>query len=208
MSYLRASPACAELVALWEAQSSIKDAKVLPQLLLLMTNILAAESPPPAAAAAEADGVKEGPSTSGRSDPHTNQRRGGGTSAAATAAAAGHVGSDARSERATVSAAQSAIVGQVLSPRRLKSLYHCLGSEHAALCNAALALLAAVAAQGGAVRDLVAAFDWSLPALTRICRPYRWGEARVCMYVCVCASARGVLHKGGLKRLLAAGADR
>ncbi|BDA47572.1 probable nucleolar pre-ribosomal-associated protein 1 at C-terminar half [Coccomyxa sp. Obi] len=55
--------------------------------------------------------------------------------------------------------------------RRLKTLYFYLGSDVRAKANAALYLLAAIARHSTqAARDLVQAFDFTLSALTRLCK--------------------------------------
>lgn len=96
--------------------------------------------------------------------------------------------------RAALAAGAAGLAGSVLH-RRLKALYFCLSSDMRGKCNAALALLAAVAgaltAGGGAgapagaaaapaasLRDLVRAFDWSLSALPGLARPPRWAASR------------------------------
>ncbi|EFJ52598.1 hypothetical protein VOLCADRAFT_86859 [Volvox carteri f. nagariensis] len=162
LSYMRISPACTELCNIWEAQATIKDPRVFPQLLLLIADILAAK--PPAELTAT-----EAPTQD--SHGHTRRRDRGyrsGDEAAAVAAAAAAPPAAAMS---FVSSAQQQLISLALG-RRLKSLYHALGSDHQPTANAALQLLTAIAAHSVvAARDLVTAFDWSLSALTRISRP-------------------------------------
>ncbi|KAG2499734.1 hypothetical protein HYH03_002667 [Edaphochlamys debaryana] len=160
ISYLHASPSCSELTHLWEVQSTVKEQRVLPQLLLLLTDIVSAREP-----------VEPEPPTAPEA-PH-GRRRANATPAGAPATAAAATAAAAAEERALVASAQRLLIGLALG-RRLKLLYHCVGAERAGLANAAMALLAAVAAHsGGAARDMAAAFDWSLTALGRVCRPSR-----------------------------------
>lgn len=136
-AYLHASPSCSELCNTWEAQTTIKDQRVFPQLLLLLSDLIAAKPPP----------------------------------ACGNSGEAGATATTSPSEISIVVAAQQLLISQALG-RRLKSLYHALGSEQQPFINAALQLLTAVAGHSSAAaRDLVAAFDWSLTALARVSRP-------------------------------------
>ncbi|GLI61189.1 hypothetical protein VaNZ11_003422, partial [Volvox africanus] len=155
LSYLRVSPSCTELCNIWEAQTTVKDPRVFSQLLLLIADFLAAKPPPDE----RADQLAYPPSTAGHGRSCSKISK---AVPLATALA---------SELSLVGAAQQLLITQTLG-RRLKSLYHLLGSDQHLLSNSALQLLAAVAAHSGvAARDLAAAFDWSLPALARISRP-------------------------------------
>ncbi|GIL58549.1 hypothetical protein Vafri_13494, partial [Volvox africanus] len=155
LSYLRVSPSCTELCNIWEVQTTVKDPRVFSQLLLLIADFLAAKPPPDE----RADDSAHLPSTSGHGRSYS---KGSKAVPLATALA---------SELSLVDTAQQLLITQTLG-RRLKSIYHLLGSDQQLLSNSALQLLAAVAAHSGvAARDLAAAFDWSLPALARISRP-------------------------------------
>lgn len=150
VAFLRAtSPACPELVAIWDVQTSAKDTKVLPQLLLLLSSILDFKPQP-------------GPA---------------GTAAAAAATAELGGGSAAVSDSELVAAAQQALIRHCLQ-RKLKQLYHALGSDTRNVANAALQLLGSVAGHSAAAaRDLTAAFDFSLAALAKLAKPHRCGSA-------------------------------
>ncbi|KXZ49469.1 hypothetical protein GPECTOR_21g695 [Gonium pectorale] len=164
LAYLRASPACVELTNIWDVQSNLKEPRILPQLLLLLSDLLSVKptpSQPPAVAA-----PPEPPSTSGR-------RGGAGADARTHTAAGGAGGPSEAADAALVSAVQQLVITQALG-RRLKSLYNALSSDSGQSANAALQLLVSVASHSAvAARDLAAAFDWSLSALTRLCRPQK-----------------------------------
>ncbi len=163
MSFLRASPTCSELATVWDAQSTAKDPRVLPQLLLLVADLISAAPP------------NDQPQSNHPVQPNAADPNGStltyenGSSTAVP-----------EDEKALVASAQEALISLAIR-RHLRGLYRCLGAETGTLPAAALSLLAAVAGHGAAAaRDLAAAFDWSLTALERVCKPHRCARVREC----------------------------
>lgn len=164
VSFLRASPTCTELSSLWDAQSTAKDPRVLPQLLLLLADLISAAPP-------NDQPQSNHPAQPDSADPNGNTLTNGDGSDAAVP----------EDEKALVVSAQEALISLAIR-RHLRGLYRCLGAEAGPLPAAALSLLAAVAGHGAAAaRDLAAAFDWSLTALERVCKPHRCARVRECM---------------------------
>ena len=156
-AYLCSSPTCGELTAIWDAQLAAKDPKVLPQLLLLISGILSFRAPAPTDAAGHGSAAAARPGW-------REVAAGGGGGAAADA-----------SPSELLAAAQRSLIRHCLQ-RKLKQLYHAVGSETRILANAALHLLAAIAGHSAAAaRDLAGCFDFSLAALAKVARPPRCG---------------------------------
>ncbi|GIL81638.1 hypothetical protein Vretifemale_10612, partial [Volvox reticuliferus] len=117
LSYLRVSPTCTELCNIWEAQTTVKDPRVFSQLLLLIADFLAAKPPPE-----QGKQPARSPSTS----DHGRDRNNGSNAVVLATPLA--------SDLSLVGTAQQLLITQALG-RRLKSLYHLLGSDQQLLSN-------------------------------------------------------------------------